>query len=102
MLAAPNHFKHAKGLEWLRFTTLPEPWAATGSSPPRRAIDAPTVVLLPGFPTSSFMFRDLIHGLAEDYHVIAPDHLGFGLSDAPPVEEFDYTSTRWPSSPRGC
>jgi len=53
--------------------------------------DAPTLVLLHGFPTSSFMFRDLIPRLADRYHVIAPDHLGFGLSDAPTVEEFDYT-----------
>ena len=53
--------------------------------------DAPTVVLLHGYPTSSFMFRDLIPQLADDYHVIAPDMLGFGLSDAPPVDEFDYT-----------
>jgi len=53
--------------------------------------DAPTVVLLHGFPTSSFMFRDLIPRLADRYHVIAPDHLGFGLSDAPGVAEFDYT-----------
>jgi pimeloyl-ACP methyl ester carboxylesterase len=53
--------------------------------------DAPVLVLLHGFPTSSFMFRDLIPLLAGRYHVIAPDHLGFGLSDAPPVEEFDYT-----------
>ncbi|MFI9052078.1 alpha/beta fold hydrolase [Streptomyces sp. NPDC053427] len=53
--------------------------------------DAPTVVLLHGFPTSSFMFRNLIPLLADRYHVIAPDHLGFGLSDAPPAEEFDYT-----------
>ena len=49
------------------------------------------MVLLHGFPTSSYMFRDLIPALADRYHVIAPDHLGFGLSDAPPVEEFDYT-----------
>jgi pimeloyl-ACP methyl ester carboxylesterase len=53
--------------------------------------DAPAIVLLHGFPTSSFMFRDLIPALADRYHVIAPDHLGFGLSDAPPAEEFDYT-----------
>jgi pimeloyl-ACP methyl ester carboxylesterase len=53
--------------------------------------DGPTVVLLHGFPASSFMFRDLIPELAEWYHLIAPDHLGFGLSDAPPVEELDYT-----------
>ncbi len=53
--------------------------------------DAPTVVLLHGFPTSSFMFRDLVPRLAERYHVIAPDHLGFGFSAAPSVDEFDYT-----------
>src|ERR1700745_330802 len=53
--------------------------------------DAPAVVLLHGFPTSSYMFRDLAPALAERYQVIAPDHLGFGLSDAPPVQEFDYT-----------
>src|ERR1700730_13454894 len=53
--------------------------------------DAPTLVLLHGFPTSSYMFRQLIPVLADRYHLIAPDHLGFGLSDAPSVEEFDYT-----------
>lgn len=53
--------------------------------------DAPVIVLLHGFPTSSFMFRNLIPALAGEYRVIAPDHLGFGLSDAPAVEEFDYT-----------
>lgn len=53
--------------------------------------DAPTIVLLHGYPTSSFMFRELIPLLAGDYHVLAPDHLGFGLSDAPPVTEFTYT-----------
>ena len=45
---------------------------------------APAVVLLHGFPASSFMFRHLIPLLAGRYHVIAPGHLGFGLSDAPP------------------
>jgi pimeloyl-ACP methyl ester carboxylesterase len=53
--------------------------------------DAPALVLLHGFPTSSYMFRELVPALADRYHVIAPDHLGFGLSDAPPVEQFDYT-----------
>ncbi len=53
--------------------------------------DAPAIVLLHGYPTSSFMFRDLIARLAPRLRVIAPDHLGFGLSDAPPVQEFDYT-----------
>jgi pimeloyl-ACP methyl ester carboxylesterase len=52
---------------------------------------APVVLLLHGFPTSSFMFRNLIPMLADRYHVIAPDHLGFGLSDAPPADEFSYT-----------
>jgi pimeloyl-ACP methyl ester carboxylesterase len=53
--------------------------------------EAPALVLLHGFPTSSYMFRNLVPALADHYHVIAPDHLGFGLSDAPPVDEFDYT-----------
>jgi len=53
--------------------------------------DGPVIVLLHGFPTSSFMFRALIPQLAARYRVIAPDHLGFGLSDAPPATEFDYT-----------
>lgn len=54
-------------------------------------LDAPVVVLLHGFPTSSFMFRNLIPALADRYRVIAPDYLGFGYSDAPTVDEFDYT-----------
>lgn len=53
--------------------------------------DAPAVVLLHGFPASSFMFRNLIPLLADRYHVIAPDHLGFGLSDAPSAGEFGYS-----------
>ena len=52
---------------------------------------APAVVLLHGFPSSSFMFRNLIPLLADRYRVIAPDHLGFGLSDAPSAGEFGYT-----------
>ncbi|WP_299958831.1 alpha/beta fold hydrolase [uncultured Modestobacter sp.] len=54
-------------------------------------VDAPVVVLLHGYPTSSFMFRELIPQLADRHRVIAPDMLGFGLSDAPPVTEFEYT-----------
>jgi pimeloyl-ACP methyl ester carboxylesterase len=52
---------------------------------------ASAILLLHGFPTSSYMFRHLVPALADRYRVIAPDHLGFGLSDAPPVAEFDYT-----------
>ena len=51
----------------------------------------PTVVLLYGFPASWFMFRDLIPCWPAGYHVIAPDHLGSGLSGAPPASEFTYT-----------
>jgi pimeloyl-ACP methyl ester carboxylesterase len=54
-------------------------------------VGSPALVLLHGFPTSSHMFRNLVPALADRYHVIAPDHLGFGLSDAPSVDEFDYT-----------
>ena len=53
--------------------------------------DAPAIVLLHGFPTSSHMFRNLIPRLADRYHVIAPDYPGFGNSDAPPHDEFTYT-----------
>ncbi|TQM84363.1 pimeloyl-ACP methyl ester carboxylesterase [Saccharothrix saharensis] len=53
--------------------------------------DAPVLVLLHGFPTSSHMFRELIPRLADRYRVIAPDHVGFGHSAAPSVDEFDYT-----------
>ena len=52
---------------------------------------SPTVVLLHGFPTSSHMFRGLIEDLAGSWHVIAPDHVGFGASDTPPIDTFDYT-----------
>jgi pimeloyl-ACP methyl ester carboxylesterase len=52
---------------------------------------APAIVLLHGYPASSFMFRDLIPLLADRYHVLAPDHLGFGLSDAPPADGFGYS-----------
>jgi pimeloyl-ACP methyl ester carboxylesterase len=52
---------------------------------------SPTIVLLHGFPSSSHMFRDLIPLLAEKFHVIAPDYIGFGYSDAPGVSDFDYT-----------
>ena len=53
--------------------------------------DAPTILLLHGFPSSSFMFRNLIPILARDFHVIAPDYPGFGQSDNPSRTEFSYT-----------
>ncbi|MEO3806599.1 alpha/beta hydrolase [Nonomuraea sp. B1E8] len=51
----------------------------------------PTIVLLHGFPSSSAMFRNLIPALAGSYHLIAPDHLGFGQSAMPSATEFDYS-----------
>jgi len=53
--------------------------------------DAPVILLLHGFPTSSHMFRDLIPALADRYHVIAPDLPGFGLTKAPARGAFDYS-----------
>ena len=54
----------------------------------------PTLVLLHGFPASSFMFRELIGALADRFHLVAPDHVGFGRSAMPAVDEFDYTFER--------
>jgi pimeloyl-ACP methyl ester carboxylesterase len=53
--------------------------------------DAPAVVLLHGFPTSSNMFRNLMPALADRYHVIAPDYPGFGHSDMPDRSRFQYS-----------
>ena len=55
------------------------------------AADAPVLLLLHGFPSSSHMFRDLIPKLADSYRVIAPDLPGFGQSAMPPREGFAYT-----------
>ncbi len=53
--------------------------------------NAPTILLLHGFPTSSQMFRDLIPALADRFHLVAPDYPGFGNSSMPSVDEFDYS-----------
>src|SRR6266481_3677073 len=53
--------------------------------------DAPVVLLLHGFPTSSQMFRNLIPSLADGYRVLAPDYPGFGHSSMPPQHEFAST-----------
>lgn len=53
--------------------------------------DAPVMLLLHGYPTSSHMFRHLIPALADRYRVIAPDHLGFGRSSNPSADALDYT-----------
>lgn len=53
--------------------------------------DAPTIVLLPGFPSSSRGYAPLIPLLATHYHVVAPDYPGFGQSDAPSPAAYAYT-----------
>jgi pimeloyl-ACP methyl ester carboxylesterase len=55
------------------------------------AADAPTLMLLHGYPSASHMFRELIPLLADRFHLIAPDLLGFGKSDMPARGDFDYT-----------
>ena len=53
--------------------------------------DAPVVLLLHGFPTSSFQYRELIPRLADQYHVIAPDLPGFGFTEVPASRGYKYT-----------
>ena len=53
--------------------------------------DAPTLLLLHGFPSSSRMFEPLLTRLSAKYHLVAPDYPGFGYSDAPSSKEFSYT-----------
>jgi pimeloyl-ACP methyl ester carboxylesterase len=53
--------------------------------------NAPVVLLLHGFPTSSFMFRELIPRLASDYRVIAPDLPGFGFTEVHPERNYVYS-----------
>jgi len=55
------------------------------------APDAPTLLLLHGFPSSSHMFRELIPLLAGEFHLVAPDLPSFGKSDMPDPDKFDYT-----------
>jgi pimeloyl-ACP methyl ester carboxylesterase len=51
----------------------------------------PTVLLLHGFPSASHMFRDLIPELANNFHVVAPDFPGFGMTEQPPRDQFTYS-----------
>jgi pimeloyl-ACP methyl ester carboxylesterase len=53
--------------------------------------DAPVLLLLHGFPTSSQQYRNLIPALADKYHVIAPDYPGYGRSSMPATDEFEYS-----------
>jgi pimeloyl-ACP methyl ester carboxylesterase len=54
-------------------------------------VDAPTLLLLHGFPSAGHMFRELILALSDRFHVVAPDLPGFGQSDMPSRDEFSYT-----------
>jgi pimeloyl-ACP methyl ester carboxylesterase len=56
--------------------------------------EQPTILLLHGFPASSFMYRDLIELLSDRFHLIAPDYPGFGHSQAPSNTDFSYTFDR--------
>src|SRR5271165_5350776 len=53
--------------------------------------DAPTLLLLHGFPSSSRMFEPLLDRLSDQYHLVAPDYPGFGHSDWPDPQHFAYT-----------
>src|SRR5215468_6547474 len=53
--------------------------------------DAPTLLLLHGFPSAGHMFRELIPALSDDFRIVAPDLPGFGQSDMPSRAEFPYT-----------
>jgi pimeloyl-ACP methyl ester carboxylesterase len=53
--------------------------------------NAPTLVLLHGYPTSSYQYRNLIDNLSDKYHLIAPDYPGYGRSEQPSMANFAYT-----------
>jgi pimeloyl-ACP methyl ester carboxylesterase len=53
--------------------------------------DRPTLLLLHGFPASSFMYRHLLERLADRFHLVAPDYPGFGYSEAPSPADYPYT-----------
>jgi pimeloyl-ACP methyl ester carboxylesterase len=56
--------------------------------------DAPTLLLLHGFPSAGHMFRELIPALSDRFHIVAPDLPGFGQSDMPSRDKFSYTFAR--------
>jgi pimeloyl-ACP methyl ester carboxylesterase len=59
--------------------------------------DAPVLLLLHGYPTSSFMFRNMMRVLSDQYRLIAPDYPGYGRSEQPPIADFAYTFEHYAS-----
>lgn len=53
--------------------------------------EKPTIVLLHGFPASSYQYRKVLAQLSNEYHLIAPDYPGFGNSDFPDPKNYNYT-----------
>ena len=94
----PSHkAAHAKPLESTTSTTTYHRVQADGTGVFYREAgpkDAPTIVLLHGFPSSSRQFDTLVPLLATQYHLVAPDFPGFGRSDAPPPSDYSYTFDR--------
>jgi pimeloyl-ACP methyl ester carboxylesterase len=90
----PYKAAHAKPLEPTTSTTTHHRVQVDGTGVFYREAgpkDAPTIVLLHGFPSSSRQFDTLMPLLATQYHLIAPDFPGFGQSDAPPPSAYSYT-----------
>ena len=54
-------------------------------------LSKPTIVLLHGYPSSSHQYRKILNGLSDEYHLIAPDYPGFGNSDFPSPDAYEYT-----------
>ncbi len=54
-------------------------------------INKPTIVLLHGYPSSSHQYRKILNRLSDEYHLIAPDYPGFGNSDFPSPDAYEYT-----------
>lgn len=84
------------------FADSPQPWPVSYHSRDIGGVsiayreagpqNAPVMLLLHGFPSSSHMFRDLIPEIADSFHVIAPDYPGFGQSDAPQAYTYDFAT----------
>jgi pimeloyl-ACP methyl ester carboxylesterase len=78
----------------IKILFIPEETGATfqmQSNPQDIGMDAPTILLLHGLPSSSRMFQPLLTRLADNCHLVAPDYPGFGHSDWPDPKQFDYT-----------